>query len=333
MRRTQKKCLVLGSSSFGGRSFIDRALTKGYSIIGISRSPEPSPVFQTYFYNPRKDFLKLHVLDLNKEMKEIVEIFYDEKPQFIIDFSGQGMVAPSWNFPEQWYKTNLASKAILLNSIKNQTFLEKYVRISTPEIYGNTTISVREGGLINPSTPYAISHAAIDMHFAAYFKEYGFPAVIGRFANFYGSHQQLFRVIPRAFFSALSGGAFGLEGGGQSQRSFIHWHDYSDGIIAMIELGKPGNIYHFSNDELISIRDLIKRIAFITNVPFDNFVNETKDRRGKDQAYRMDMQFTQTKLQWKPKVELEEGLIMTYDWVNNNLSDLASELQSYEHKE
>ena len=48
------------------------------------------------------------------------------------DFAGQGMVAPSFNFPEHWYQTNVLSKIKLYNSLVGFHFIKKYIKISTP---------------------------------------------------------------------------------------------------------------------------------------------------------------------------------------------------------
>ena len=47
------------------------------------------------------------------------------------------MVNQSWVYPEHWYKTNIVAKSKLHNFLKDCKFLKKYLRISTPEIYGN----------------------------------------------------------------------------------------------------------------------------------------------------------------------------------------------------
>jgi dTDP-glucose 4,6-dehydratase len=333
MTNESLKCMVLGSSSFGGGSFIDQALSRGMRVVGVSRSKILNEVCVPHYQNSNKKLLKTHVLDLNKDLTKIVDLFCSEKPDILVDFAGQGMVAPSWDFPEQWYQTNVVAKAKFINAIKNYDFLRKYIRISTPEVYGSTSNLVKEGGSINPSTPYAVSHAAIDLHIQAYFKEFGFPMIIGRFSNFYGSCQQLYRVIPKAFYYALSGNNFNLEGGGNSERSFIHREDFSKGILAMIDYGKEGRTYHFSNDEFISIRSLVQQICDISGVKFNDFVQITKDRRGKDFAYKMSTAFTRKELNWNPSVSLDVGLKETFNWIKSNLNELSDETFSYQHKE
>ena len=49
------------------------------------------------------------------------------------------------------------------------------------------------------------------MHVRCLGRQYNFPYVIARFANFYGVGQQLYRVIPRLFLSCYSGEKFGGE--------------------------------------------------------------------------------------------------------------------------
>jgi dTDP-glucose 4,6-dehydratase len=49
----QELCLVVGSNSFSGATFVDHLLGKGYAVIGCSRSPEPHPAFLPYKWSNR----------------------------------------------------------------------------------------------------------------------------------------------------------------------------------------------------------------------------------------------------------------------------------------
>ena len=57
---------------------------------------------------------------------------------------GQGMVAQSWHYPGLWYETNIAKKAELLNNCLKLDSLEKYIRASTPEVYGSNKNFLKE---------------------------------------------------------------------------------------------------------------------------------------------------------------------------------------------
>ena len=329
---TIKKCVVLGSTSFAGAWFVRDALDRGLEVIGLSRSKEPDDIFLPYKKSANVKNFRFEQMDVNQDNDRIIALIGDEKPDAVIDFAGQGMVAPSWEWPEQWYETNIVAKAKIHNALRKMPFLKRYVRISTPEVYGSTEGLIAESSTYNPSTPYAVSHAAIDMSLMAYHRQFGLPVVFTRFANFYGSGQQLYRITPRAIYCALTGETLPLQGGGASIRAFIHGLDVSDGIFRAMEQGNPGEIYHFSTDEFVTIREFVEKIAEKAGVTMDSFVKVTEDRPAKDAAYFMSAEKAKKTLGWTPKYNLDSGVQDTYEWVRDNLEKIRSMPKEYIHK-
>lgn len=323
---------ILGSNSFAGSSFVNYLLSQGEHVIGASRSSELHPVMQPYGDHPAKKNFKFFQLDINHDNDEITQLITKYKPRHIVDFAGQGMVAESWADPTQWYLTNIVSKVRLHQFLKDCDFLERYIRVSTPEVYGNTEEKLHEATGSNPSTPYAVSHAAIDMSLLAFYKQYQFPVILTRFANFYGPHQQLYRIIPRAMIYALIGKKLPLHGGGLAQRMFIYADDVSDGIYKTIQQGKLGNVYHFSNGPCLSIRHLIEKICELMNIEMSSFVEIAEDRPGKDSKYEMAAERAKTELNWQPAFSLEQGLEKTIQWVKKNLEVIQTLPLNYIHK-
>lgn len=324
--------LILGSTSFAGSSLVNYLLSNGERVIGVSRSAESHPAMQPYFNNPNKAAFTFFQYDLNKDFNSIVELIKQHKPRYVIDFAGQGMVAESWVDPQQWYLTNIVSKVKLHQLLKDCDFLERYVRISTPEVYGQADDVMKEDHPNNPSTPYAVSHAAIDMSLMAFYKQYQFPVVLTRFANFYGPCQQLYRIIPRTIIYALIGRKLPLQGGGVSERMFIYAHDISSGIYQAIHRGSIGQIYHFTNGPLLSIRLLVEKICSMMKIEMESLVEMADERAGKDNKYEMDAAKAQAELDWKPIYTLEQGLEKTIDWVRKNIDHLQSLPLNYIHK-
>ena len=247
------KFLILGSNSFAGSCFIDYCISRDQNILGINRSDEGSQIFHPVRKNSNIKNYRFLQLDLNKDIDQILHEINNYEPDYIVDFAGQGMVAESWENPYQWYQTNIVSKSILHRHLIGKDFLKMYLRISTPEVYGSNENLIAEDSEMNPSTPYAISHMATDLSMLALEKNFKFPAAIGRFANFYGPHQQLYRIIPKTIISILNKKVLDLHGGGKSIRAFIHADDVSRGIMQMINMGKTGGSYHFSPNDFYSI--------------------------------------------------------------------------------
>lgn len=325
--------LILGSNSFAGSTLVDYLLTKGERVIGVNRSAEYDSVLQPYFHNKNKKNFTFYQCDINTDLDKITALLKQYKPQYIIDFAGQGMVAESWKNPEQWYQTNILAKIKLYEVIRHCDFLERYVRSSTPEVYGSVADIITEDCPYNPSTPYAVSHAATDMSLMAYHRHYGFPVTLTRFANFYGPHQQLYRIIPRTIIYALTGQTLLLHGGGHAERAFIHGMDVAKAIDLTIERGQAGEIYQFSTGDSISIRVLVEKICQCLNVQFDSLVQISEDRPGKDAKYAMSSDKARQDLAWEPSFSLIQGLEQTMDWIKKNLNIIKNLPLHYQHKE
>jgi dTDP-glucose 4,6-dehydratase len=324
-----KRILVLGANSFAGAAYIKKASSPSTRIVGVSRSELSS---LTRLIVGQNDQNRYEQIDINLNLPDLLEIFESFQPEVIIDFAGQGMVAESWSNPNQWYTTNLISKIKILEFLKKKSWLKKYIRISTPEVYGSNQDSMVEGANFNPSTPYAVSHAAIDMNLKIYFERYAFPVVIGRFANFYGPGQQLYRIVPKSIISVLSGNKFPLHGGGVSERSFIYTDDFVSGIQKMVSSGNLGEVYHFSNPEIISIFDLVNLIGTHMGVKIENFAVKTIDRPSKDQRYLMNSTKAEKELGWSSNTNLDAGIERTVDWFTSNYTKLLGIPLEYIHR-
>src|SRR5207237_10499262 len=145
-----------------------------------------------------------------------------------------------------WVTTNVGSAVRVHELLRNYDGLQRYVHVTTPEVYGSTDGWVTESAPFNPSTPYAVSRAAADMSLRTYFANYKFPVVFTRAANVYGPGQQLYRIVPRTIVAAMGGQKLRLDGGGKSVRVFIHMTDVSDATLKIARTGRPGDSYHIS---------------------------------------------------------------------------------------
>ena len=323
---------VLGSNSFAGAAFVARAVSDGAEVIGFNRSPEGSDIFLPYRALRNASNYKFYQADINRELSRVMEVLDAFRPPIVVDFAGQGMVAESWQEPAQWYNTNVVAKVRLHDQLRRFAWLERYVRISTPEVYGSQGQPIPESWHYYPSTPYAVSHAAIDMSLRAFYQNYDFPVVFTRFANFYGPGQQLYRIVPRTIIYALTGRKLQLHGGGTSVRAFIEAADVADGIVRAAKLGRAGEIYHFSSDRFFSIRQVVETICERVGVAFSSMVQLAPERAGKDQAYLMDSSKAKAELGWNEMVSFEEGVDATTAWVERNLEEIISLPLNYVHK-
>jgi dTDP-glucose 4,6-dehydratase len=329
-----EKICVIGSNSFTGATFIKICLEKGYTVLGLSRSEETADCFLPYKWLPfeRQENFKFVQMDLNKDLSQIPSLLGDFRPRWVFNFAAQSMVAESWQHPEHWYQTNVVSNVLLHEHLRSMDFIEKYIHISTPEVYGSCSGLVEEDAPFNPSTPYAASRAACDLHLMTFFKRYNFPVVFTRAANVYGPGQQLYRIVPRAALFSRLQKKLPLHGGGHSTRAFIHGKDMAVASLAVLDRGQSGQVYHLSTDRFISIRDLVAMIAQKTGSSFEKLAEVTEDRPGKDAAYLLDSARAKQDLKWAPTVDLEAGVDSVIRWIDQNLATLRNLPDTYIHK-
>lgn len=327
-----KKIVVIGSNSFSGATFARYAMAQGAEVIGMSRSDEPHEAFTPYRWDEAKGSFRFYAYDLNKHLVEIMQLIREERVGTIVNFAAQSMVGQSWEMPEDWFMTNVVSSVKLHNELRKCDFLDRYVHITTPEVYGSTDGFIKEDTPYNPSTPYAVSRAAADMSLKTFFDAYAFPVVSTRASNVYGPGQQLYRIIPRTMLKIRLGEKLELHGGGVSVRNFCHMDDVSAATWDVMEHGTIGETYHISGDEIVSIRALVERICAFMKVDFDTHVEVGEERLGKDAAYMLDSSKIRKELGWSDTVSLDAGLEQCVQWVDRYLNDMRALPHNYVHK-
>lgn len=322
---------VIGSNSFSGSSFCYYLLEHGYSVIGISRSSPSCTALSPHQWSSSTSF-DFHQLDLNNDLAQIDALLDRTKPAHIYNFAAQSMVGQSWEYPEHWFMTNVVSTVKLHNLLRHKDYLDRYIHISTPEVYGSCSGFVDEQHSFNPSTPYAVSRAAADMSLKTFFDVHQFPVLTTRAANVYGEGQPLYRIIPKTILSIMRGIKLPLHGGGHSERSFIHIDDVSSATLAIGTGGTIGETYHISTQQTVSIRQLVENICHRLGADFTQAVDIVDDRPGKDAAYLLDTSKLRNEIHWQDTIDLETGLERTVNWAEKYYQQLLREPMNYIHK-
>jgi len=329
----ERTILVLGANAFSGQDFVDLMLDQpGFRVLGVSRSAERSDLFLKYRLRPATDNFRYHQLDLNRDIDQILALCDAERPAWIINFAAQSEVAPSWRHPEHWFQTNTVALARLVNHLARQDYVQRYLHVSSPEVYGTCVGTVDEHSPVNPSTPYAASKAAADMLLRVYQQQYGFPLLTVRATNVYGSRQQLFKIIPRSAIYMRRNKVIPLHGGGVAVKSFIHVRDVSRGELAILERGEVGRIYHLSPDQGIAVRDVVERVAQKMERAFEDVCEIVDERPGQDAAYVIDSSAARTQLDWKPQISFDAGLDEVLSWVNRYWEQIQEQPLEYIHR-
>ena len=321
----KKKIFIMGSSSFSGASLVNYLLKKKFKLFG-SFNKKKNSSYLPYLKNKKLVNFKNYKIDLEKsiDQKKLINLIQKHKPSVIVDFASICMVNESWQAPEKYLKINCLSKIELIKKISKFKFVKKFIYISTPEVFGNTNKILDEKfNEYNPSTPYASSKLFTENLIKNYDKNK--KMIIARFSNFYGPGQPMYRLIPKIILSIKKRIRFPLHGNGSSKRNYIFSEDFCEGIYTIIQKGLTGSTYHFSNESLYSVKDVINKTCKLMNVSYKKTVFLEKDRTGKDNIYKLACKKTKKELNWKCRVNLDTGIKKMLDYINNNYKNIKNE--------
>lgn len=291
-------------------------------VICVGRNPEkPEPfTLNVGKGDPRYEYHQMHV---GFESDRLMDMLDEERPDIIINYAAQGEGAVSWKQSWRYFDTNATALARITEALMTRRYLERWIQIGTSELYGSVDRPAREDDPIRPSSPYAASKAAADMHLMSIAQVLNFPMNIVRPSNAYAPGQLLHRVLPKAVVFGLTGRKIPLHGGGEAQKSFIHARDLARAIWLVAEKAPYGRVYNVGPKDPISIHHLLEKTAKALGKPLEELVEISPARLGEDEIYWLDSARVKEELGWEPEISIEEGIADMVDWGRKYLDQLA----------
>lgn len=283
--------------------------SKGIDCFGIGRGPvKPAPLFLA------PDGYRYYQAHVGKDNGMVFRALDFERPDCVICFLSQGEGAASFG-PDAWrfYQTNTAYLAQLIETLRKRDYLQRFIHISTSELYGSTDAPAAEDAPIHASSPYAISKAAFDQHLQIMHRIHGFQMQIVRPSNCVTAGMQLHRIVPRAAICAVYKQKLKLQGGGRAKKSFMDTEDLAKGLLILIEKGKMGETYNCGPINPVSVREIVALTIEHAGASWDEVVDEAPARTGEDSCYHLDSAKLRS-LGWKPEVSLDETIERVVRW-------------------
>jgi dTDP-glucose 4,6-dehydratase len=296
-------------------------------VIGIGRNDLRSEPFSLGIQ--RRDGFKYYSRHLTYEFDLLLEVLDFEKPEIIINFAAQGEGAVSWNNSWRFFETNATSLVRLSEELMKRSWLERFIQIGTSEMYGSVNHPVKEDEPIKPSSPYAASKVAFDLHLIAVGQKLKFPMNIVRPSNAYCPGQLLHRVIPKTVWCALTGNSLPLHGGGRAEKSYIHARDLARAIFLISERAKLGEVYNVGPLRPTSIREVVRRTAEAMNKEFEEVCHIVEDRLGQDARYWLDSSKIRNELGWEQEIFWDEGLAEMSAWGHRYIDQIRDVATDY----
>jgi dTDP-glucose 4,6-dehydratase len=237
----------------------------------------------------------------------------------VVHVAAETHVDRSIEDPGLFLRSNTLGTELLLRAARERG-VGRLVLVSTDEVYGALEPSApafTEETPLAPNNPYAASKAAADLMARAYHRTYGLDVVITRCANNYGPHQFPEKLIPLMIANALDDRPLPVYGDGLQVRDWIHVDDHAAGILAVLEGGRAGEVYHLGAGCEVANIDVVRSLLALLGKP-ESLIAHVPDRPGHDRRYAMNCGKVARELGWAPARDFAEGLAHTVEWYRAN---------------
>jgi dTDP-glucose 4,6-dehydratase len=307
------KILVTGGAGFIGSNFVRLLLSRpDRSVINLDALTYAGNLenLSDVERDPRYVFVKGDIRDVQL----VQRVFEEHRPNIAVHFAAESHVDRSVLNAEDFVQTNVVGTQVLLD-VARRVGVERFVHVSTDEVYGSLGPTGRftESTPLQPNSPYSASKAASDMLVRAAFMTHGFPVVTTRCSNNYGPYQFPEKLIPLMIANALEDKPLPVYGDGKNVRDWIFVTDHCEGIEAVMERGRPGEVYNLGGDAEQENIAVVKTILRLLGKP-ESLIRFVVDRPGHDRRYAMDIGKARAELSWAPRRGFREGLEETVAW-------------------
>lgn len=310
-----KKILVTGGAGFIGSHLCELLLNEGNEVICLDN----------YFTGNKKNIV--HLLDnpyFELIRHDICSPFFIECDEIYNLACPASPIHYQYN-PIKTVKTSVLGALNMLGLAKRIN--ARILQASTSEVYGDPIIHPQVEsywGNVNPigeRSCYDEGKRCAETLFVNYHKQNNVDIKIIRIFNTYGPkmHPNDGRVVSNFIVQALKGQDITVAGDGSQTRSFQYVDDLLSGMKKMMESEKgftgPVNI---GNPNEFTILELATKVIELTGSKSKiSFIPLPSDDPMQRQP---NISLAKEKLGWSPMVQLNEGLVKTIEYFDNELS-------------
>lgn len=230
----------------------------------------------------------------------------------VIHFAAQSHVQNSFDNALQYTQDNVLGTHTLLEACRKWGKINRFIHISTDEVYGESMISENEekkheGSVLCPTNPYAATKASAELIAKSYYHSFKMPIIITRGNNVYGPNQYPEKLIPRFIEQLKRDEKVTIQGDGSNVRAFLHVKDVCSALKLVLEKGKIGEIYNIGSDDhheytvlqiaqiliakMKKTTDYLKWISYIEDRPFNDKRYYISNQKVKDLGWNIETDF------------------------------------------
>ena len=292
------KCIITGGAGFIGSNLADKLISNGHKVIIIDNLSTGS---KKNLKNVKKK-IKFFNHDISIDSDKFRKLF--KGVDWVFHLAGLADIVPSIKNPKKYFRANVEGTLNVINASKDSR-VKKLVYAGSASYYGiPKKFPINEDAEIDTRYPYALTKYLGEKLVLDWAKIYKSNNVSLRFFNVYGPRSRTTGAYGAVFgvFLAqrLSNKPLTIVGNGKQTRDFVHVYDLVNGLILAAKKGKPGEAYNIGGGKEVSVNYIAKLIGgnkiFIPRRP------------GEPQRSLASIKKIKTKLKWKPKISMKQGV-------------------------
>ncbi|MEK7540654.1 MAG: NAD-dependent epimerase/dehydratase family protein [Patescibacteria group bacterium] len=306
-----KNILITGGAGFMGRWTAKNLLNKGHKIWILDNLSNGSEKNIEEFRDKLEDFIIGDIKD-----KELVSELFKNNFDICIHFAAAIDVQESIDNPEKSFNDNCLGTFNILEQCRKHNV--KMVFASSALVYKTAEPGrkITEEHALYASCPYTASKINGENLVMSYSKTYNLPVVILRPFSIYGPYQRSDSeggVMSIFINKKLKGEPLEIFGDGEQGRDFFYIEDCAEFIARACFSDKAiGQIFNAGSGIEVKIKDLAEKIA-------DDKIEIKFIKHHHPHAEVMNMRADSSKaedvLNWKPTINLEQGILKTTQWL------------------
>jgi UDP-glucose 4-epimerase len=313
------RALVTGAAGFIGSALVDRLLADGHQVVGIDNfcTGIAANLDDAHGYN-RLHPRRFTLVQADIQAPELVDIIVGTNPQVIFHLAAHVDLRTAASDPQFDARSNVLGTINLCEASRQAGVRRIVYAASGASRYGaQTGLPVDETNHVDPLSPHAVGKLAGEMYLRAYAEMYGLAPICLALANVYGPRQSprgAPGVIAVLGSAMVTGRPFVIYREGAAAYDYVFVDDVVDAFVragsAPIDRIGTYNVGTGQRTTLTEVHGLMSAVLDGSASP-----NPSDDPHDVLKSIALDATKAATELDWKPNVDLAEGIRRTMQWL------------------
>ena len=309
------KVVVTGCAGFIGSNLVDRLLGHGHHVVGIDNfSTGQRRFLERALLHPSFELVELNLLELDKLRPAL------SGAEMVFHLAANADVRFGTQHPRKDLEQNTIVTYNVLESMRANN-CKRIVFSSTGSVYGEAVVIPTPENAPFPiqTSLYGASKLACEGLISAYSEGFGFQSWIFRFVSILGeryTHGHIFDFYQKL---KLDPTCLLVLGNGKQRKSYLYVQDCIDAILLAIKKANERvNIFNLGVDGYCEVNDSIGWICGNLRVkPKLEYSGGERGWIGDNPFIFLDTNKIQN-LGWKPKLDIQNGVIKTVEYLRAN---------------